>query len=162
ILVYSGYNIHELAENSTFEEIVFLLWNGRLPKKDELAELNKQLAAHRALPTGIVPMIKAFPKTAGPMDTLRTASSALVFYDADKGDTSPEARQRQAIRLTAQVGTIVAAIDRIRNGKEPLDPKPELTHAENFLYLLNGKEPSDVEARAFDIALILHADHEFN
>jgi citrate synthase len=162
ILIYSGYNIHELAENSTFEEVVFLLWNGRLPKKDELADLNKQLAAHRAVPAEIISMMKAFPKTAVPMDALRTAVSALAFYDPDKGDNSPEARQRQAVRLTAQVATIVAAIDRIRNGKEPLDPKPELTHAENFLYLLNGKEPSDVEARAFDIALILHADHEFN
>jgi len=107
-------------------------------------------------------MLKAFPKTAVPMDALRTAVSALAFFDPDKGNNTPEARKRQAVRLTAQVGTIVAAIDRIRNGNEPLDPKPELSHAENFLYLLNGNEPSDVEARAFDIALILHADHEFN
>lgn len=162
ILVYSGYNIHELALNSTFEEVVFLLWNGRLPKKAELDDLKAQLAANRAIPAEIVSMIKAFPKSAVPMDALRTAVSALVFYDPDKGNNSPEARKRQAVRLTAQVGTVVAAIDRIRNGKEPLDPKPELSHAANFLYLLNGKEPSDVEANAFDIALILHADHEFN
>ncbi len=162
ILVYSGYNIHELALNSTFEEVVFLLWNGRLPKKAELEELSAELAANRAIHPGIVSMIKSFPKNAVPMDALRTAVSALVFYDPDKGDNSPEARKRQAVRLTAQVATIVAAIDRIRKGKEPLDPKPELSHAENFLYLLNGKEPSDVEAKALDIALILHADHEFN
>lgn len=162
ILIYGGYNIHELAENSTFEEVIFLLWNGRLPKTDELAALNAELAANRAVPAEIIAMLKAFPKTAVPMDALRTAVSALAFYDPDKGDNSPEARKRQAVRLTAQVATIVAAIDRIRNGNEPLDPKPELTHAENFLYLLNGKEPSDVEAKAFDIALILHADHEFN
>jgi len=162
ILIYSGYNIHELAENSTFEEVVFLLWNGRLPKKDELDALKAELAANRAVPAEIISMLKAFPKTAVPMDALRTAVSALAFFDPDKGNNTPEARKRQAVRLTAQVGTIVAAIDRIRNGNEPLDPKPELSHAENFLYLLNGKDPSDVEARAFDIALILHADHEFN
>lgn len=162
ILIYSGYNIHELAENSTFEEVVFLLWNGRLPKKDELDALKAELAANRAVPPEIISMLKSFPKTAVPMDALRTAVSALAFFDPDKGNNTPEARKRQAVRLTAQVGTIVAAIDRIRNGNEPLDPKPELSHAENFLYLLNGKEPSDVEARAFDIALILHADHEFN
>ncbi len=162
ILIYGGYNIHELAENSTFEEVIFLLWNGRLPKTDELAALNAELAANRAVPAEIIAMLKAFPKTAVPMDALRTAVSALAFYDPDKGDNSPEARHRQAVRLTGQVATIVAAIDRIRNGNEPLEPKPELTHSENFLYMLNGKEPSDVEAKAFDIALILHADHEFN
>ena len=162
ILIYGGYDIHQLAENSNFEEVVFLLWNGRLPNKAELDDLNKQLVANRALPAEIVSLIKSFPKTAVPMDSLRTAVSALAFFDPDKGNNSPEARQRQAVRLTAQVATVVAAIDRIRNGKEPLDPKPELSHAGNFLYLLNGKEPSDVETKALDIALILHADHEFN
>lgn len=162
ILIYGGYDIHQLAENSNFEEVVFLLWNGRLPNKAELDDLNKQLVANRALPAEIISLIKSFPKTAVPMDSLRTAVSALAFFDPDKGDNSPEARQRQAVRLTAQLATVVAAIDRIRNGKEPLDPKPELSHAGNFLYLLNGKEPSDVETKALDIALILHADHEFN
>ena len=162
ILIYSGYNIHELAENSTFEEVTFLLWNGRLPSRAELDELNAQLVANRALPSEIISMIKAFPKGAVPMDSLRTAVSALAFYDPDTGDSSPEARKRKAVRLTAQTATIVAAIDRIRKGLEPLDPKRELSHAANFLYLLNGKEPSDTETKAFDIALILHADHEFN
>lgn len=162
ILIYGGYDIHQLAENSSFEEVVFLLWNGRLPNQAELAELNKQLAANRALPKEIISFIKSFPKTAVPMDALRTAVSALAFFDPDKSDNSPEARQRQAIRLTAQIATVVAAIDRIRNGKEPVDPNPALSHAGNFLYMLNGKEPSDVETQAFDIALILHADHEFN
>lgn len=162
ILIYGGYDIHQLAENSNFEEVVFLLWNGRLPNKAELDDLNKQLVANRALPAEIISLIKLFPKTAVPMDSLRTAVSALAFFDPDKGNNSPEARQRQAIRLTAQVATVVAAIDRIRNGKEPVEPKPELSHAGNFLYMLNGKEPSDVETKAFDIALILHADHEFN
>lgn len=162
VLIYGGYDIHQLAENSNFEEVVFLLWNGRLPNKAELDDLNKQLVANRALPAEIISLIKSFPQTAVPMDSLRTAVSALAFFDPDKGNNSPEARQRQAIRLTAQVATVVAAIDRIRNGKEPVDPKPELSHAGNFLYMLNGKEPSDVETQAFDIALILHADHEFN
>ncbi len=162
ILIYGGYDIHQLAENSNFEEVVFLLWNGRLPNKAELDDLNKQLVANRALPAEIISLIKSFPKTAVPMDSLRTAVSALAFFDPDKGNNSPEARQRQATRLTAQLATVVAAIDRIRNGKEPVDPKPELSHAGNFLYMLNGKEPSDVETKAFDIALILHADHEFN
>jgi citrate synthase len=162
ILIYDGYNIHDLAEHSTFEEVVYLLWNGRLPKRGELDELKDALAANSKLPAELIALMKSFPKDAIPMDSLRTAVSALAFHDPDKGSNTPEARQRKAIRLTAQFGGIVAAIDRIRKGQEPLDPKPGLTIAENFLYMLNGKEPSDVEARALDIALILHADHEFN
>jgi citrate synthase len=162
ILVYSGYNIHDLARHSTFEEVIFLLWNGRLPKRSELDELNAQLVANRKLPSEIVAMMKSFPKSAVPMDALRTTVSALAFYDPERSDNSLEANQRRALRLTAQFATIVAAIDRIRKGLDPLDPKPELSHAESFLYMLNGKEPMDVEARALDIALILHADHEFN
>ncbi|MGH9840556.1 MAG: citrate synthase [Blastocatellia bacterium] len=162
VLVYSGYNIHELAENSTFEEVIFLLWNGRLPKKSELHELDAALDANRKVPAELTAMMKSFPKDAIPMDSLRTSVSALAFYDPDKGDNSPEARKRKAIRLTAQFGTIVAAIDRIRKGLEPLEPKSEISHAANFLWMLNGKDPSDVETKALDIALILHADHEFN
>lgn len=162
ILIYDGYNIHDLAEHSTFEEVVYLLWNGRLPKRGELDELKAALAANSKLPAELIALMKSFPKDAIPMDSLRTAVSALAFYDPDKGSNTPEARQRKAIRLTAQFGGIVAAIDRIRKGQEPLDPKPGLTIAENFLYMLNGKDPSDTEARAMDIALILHADHEFN
>jgi citrate synthase len=162
ILIYRGYNIHELAEQSTFEEIVFLLWNGRLPKRNELDELKAALTAHRKIPAEIVTMLKSFPRQGVPMDALRTTISALAFYDPERNDNSLEASKRKAIRLTAQFPTVVAAIDRIRNGQEPLDPKPELSHAANFLYLLNGKDPMDVEARACDIALILHADHEFN
>ncbi|MCI0391531.1 MAG: citrate synthase [Acidobacteria bacterium] len=162
ILSYGGYNIHDLAQYSTFEEVVFLLWNGRLPKRAELDEVNAQLIANRALPAEIISMLKSFPKSAVPMDTLRTAVSALAFYDPERSDSSLDANRRRAQGLTARFATLVAAIDRIRNGKEPLDPKPELSHAANFLYMLNGKDPMDVEARAFDIALILHADHEFN
>jgi citrate synthase len=162
ILIYSGYNIHELAEHSTFEEVIYLLWNGRLPKRAELDELNAALVANRKLPAELIALMKSFPKSAVPMDSLRTAISALAFYDPDRGDSSLEASKRKAIRLTAQFATVVAAIDRIRKGQEPLEPKPGLSHAANFLYMLNGKDPLDVEERALDIALILHADHEFN
>lgn len=162
ILIYSGYNIHDLAEHSTFEEVVFLLWNGRLPKRDELDELDAQLKAQRALPAGIIAMIKAFPKGAVPMDALRTTISALAFYDPERSDNSLDANRRRALRLTAQFATVVAAIDRARNGKEPLDPKPELAHAANFLYMLNGTPPSEFQARALDVSLILYAEHEFN
>ncbi|MCI0337811.1 MAG: citrate synthase [Acidobacteria bacterium] len=162
ILTYRGYNIHELAENSTFEEVIFLLWNGRLPNRHELAELSAALVANRKLPVELIGLMKSFPCEVVPMDALRTAISALVFYDPDRNDNSLEASKRKAIRLTAQFPGVVAAIDRIRNGKEPLDPNPELSHAANFLHMLNGEEPTDIEARALDIALILHADHEFN
>jgi len=162
ILVYDGYDIHQLAQNSTFEEVVYLLWNGRLPKRAELDELNSMLVANRSLPAEIIAMMKAFPKDVVPMSALRTVVSALSFYDPDRHDNSMESSRRKAIRLIAQIATIVAAIQRIRNGHEPLDPKPELSHAANFLYMMNGREPLDVEAKAFDIALILHADHEFN
>jgi citrate synthase len=162
ILSYCGYNIHDLATNSNFEEVIHLLWHGRLPKRDELNALTAELAAQRSVPAGVIEMIRSFPKTAVPMDALRTAVSALAFDDPDGKDNSLEASRRKAVRLTAQIPTIVAAIDRLRKGAEPLEPKPELSHAANFLYLLNGREPLDVEARAFDIALILHADHEFN
>src|SRR5215475_13808523 len=162
ILSYRGYNVHDLAKHSTFEEVVFLLWNGRLPKRGELDELNARLVAHRALPAEIISMLKSFPKSAVPMDALRTTVSALEFYDPERSDNSLDANRRRALSLTARFATLVAAIDRIRNGKEALGPKPELSHAANFLYMLNGKEPMDVEARALDIALILHADHEFN
>src|SRR5215475_4411016 len=150
ILSYSGYNIHDLAQHSTFEEVVFLLWNGRLPKRGELDELNARLVANRALPAEIVSMLKSFPKAAVPMDELRTTVSALAFYDPERSDNSLDANRRRAQALTARFATLVAAIDRIRKGKEPLDPKPELSHAANFLYMLNGKEPTDVEAHEFN------------
>jgi len=162
ILAYCGFNIHDLARQSTFEEVIYLLWHGRLPKPDELASLKAELSANRELPAGLLDLIKAFPRTAVPMDALRTAVSALAFYDADQADNSLEANRRKAVRLTARIATIVAALDRLRNGKELLASKPELSHAANFLYLLNGRVPMDVEAHALDIALILHADHEFN
>src|SRR5262249_18509579 len=153
---------HDLAQHSTFEEVVYLLWNGRLPKPAELNSLKGELAGNRPLPPIIIDILRAFPKTAPAMDVLRTAVSALAFVDPDHGDNSQEANRRKAIRLTARVGTLVASFHQIRQGHTPLTPNPELSLAADFLYLLNGKEPLDVEARALDIALILHADHEFN
>lgn len=162
ILSYSGFNIHDLAEKSSFEEVIFLLWHGRLPRKDELTKLQADLAANRELSPEAIKLIRELPKGAVPMNSLRTAISALALYDPDQSDTSLEAAHRKALRVTAQMSTVVAAIDRIRKGLEPIAPRADLSHAANFLYMLNGREPLDVEARAFDIALILHADHEFN
>ena len=122
ILVYAGYNIHDLAVNSTFEETVFLLWNTRLPRREELARFDAELRANRELPSGVIDLIRTFPTNIVPMDALRTGFSALAAYDPDRHDSSPAANQRKAIRMTAQCATLVAAIDRIRNGNEPLAP----------------------------------------
>lgn len=161
-LMYRGYNIHELAQYSTYEEVVYLLFNGELPTQAQLDELKKTLAANRELPPQVYDLLRSMPKDVNPMAALRTAVSALSFYDPETEDNSHESVVRKAYRLTAKMGTIVAAFDRIRNGKEPVAPKAELSHAANFLYMLTGEEPNEVFARAFDIALILHADHEMN
>lgn len=162
ILIYQGYDIHDLAENSTFEEVVFLLWNGRLPKKDELADLKSQFQANTEIPSEIVEMMKTFPKDANPMDVLRTSVSALGFYDAEGHKTDREPAVKTAVKLTAQIGTLVAAWERIRTGKEVVAPDSSLSLAENFLYMFTGEKPEADEAKIFDIALILHADHELN
>ncbi len=162
ILAYGGYNIHDLAEKSNFEEVIYLLWHGRMPNKAELAELAHSLAANRVIPTEIVALLKSFPTTAKPMDVLRTAISALGIYDPETADNSIEVNWRKAVRVTSQLATVVAAFQRIRQGLEPLEPKTTLSHAGSFLWLLNGVEPGEVETKALDIALILHADHEFN
>jgi citrate synthase len=162
ILIYQGYHIHDLAEHSTFEEVVFLLWNGRLPKAEELTALTKELRANYAVPTEVIGLMKQFPKDADPMDVLRTAVSSLDFYDKDGHGTDRENAMRAAIKLTGQIGTIAAAWDRIRNGNEPVAPDSSLSIAENFLYMLRGERADADEARMFDVALILHADHELN
>ena len=162
ILIYQGYNIHDLAEHSTFAETVFLLWNGRLPKADELDALKKQFRANYEVPAEILEMMKHFPTTADPMDVLRTTVSALDFYDQDGHGTNSEAAMKTAIKLTGQLPTLVAAWDRIRNGKDVIAPDPNLGIAENFLYMLRGEKPDADEAKMLDICLILHADHELN
>ncbi len=162
ILIYQGYDIHDLAENSTFEEVIFLLWNGHLPKADELADLKAQFQANTEVPAEIIAMMKTFPKDASPMDVLRTTVSALGFYDANGHGTDRETAVKTAIKLTAQIGTLVAAWERIRTDQELIAPDKSLSIAENFLYMFQGKKPEADEARIFDIALILHADHELN
>jgi citrate synthase len=161
-LIYQGLSIHDLATKSTFEEVVFLLWNGRLPKRAELDELRKNLAASYELPAPILALIKEFPADADPMDSLRTAVSALSFYDKDSRDLARENSIKVATRLTAGFPTIVAAIDRARNGRDPIKPKPDSNIAANFLYMLKGEAPDEADARVFDATLILQADHELN
>lgn len=162
ILIYQGYDIHDLAEHSTFEEVVFLLWNGRLPKQDEVDALTKEIRANYAIPAEIVAGMKYMPKDADPMDVLRTCVSALDFYDKDGHGTDAASAMKSAIKITGQIGTIAAAWDRIRNAKDPVAPDASLSIAENFLYMLRGERADVDEARLFDVALILHADHELN
>ena len=161
-LIYEGINIHDLARNSTFEEVIFLLWHGRLPKRPELDELKRALAQCYELPAEVLDLMRRFPPDAEPMDTLRTAVSALDFYDRNAREQSREGSLRTATRLTAQLPTIVASLGRLREGKEPVKPRPELNIATNFMYMLRGEMPSEEDARIFDICLILHADHELN
>lgn len=162
-LIYQGYDIHDLAEHSSFEEVVYLLWFGRLPATQELETLSKELGANRALPKDVVKMLKEFPKDAVPMEVLRTATSMLSMYDPDAEDNGREANIRKATRLTAQIPTIVAYWDCIRNGRDTVPPKAEHTTAADFLYLLHaGEEPNEVSVKSLDIALILHAEHGFN
>jgi citrate synthase len=162
ILSYRGIDIHELAENSSFEECTYLLWNGILPNALALREFSAQLALARSLDQRIIEMLKSFPTSATPMEVLRTAVSALSFYDADEKDNSHDANVRKAYNLTAQIAMLVAVYDRIRKGKEIVPPDRSLSHAGNFLWMLNGEMPSETATRTLDIALILHADHELN
>lgn len=162
ILIYQGYDIHDLAENSTFEEVIFLLWNGKLPKSDELEELKGKFRANYEVPAQILEMMKTFPKDAEPMDVLRTSVSSLDFYDKQGHGTDRENAVNTAIKLTAQMGTLVAAWERIRTDKDVVAPDKSLSIAENFLYMLRGEKAEADEAHMFDVALILHADHELN
>lgn len=161
-LIYAGYDIHDLAEHSTFEEVVYLLWNGVLPTRTALEELKLQLSSETGLPTPIQVLISSIPKSANPMDMLRTVVSALSFYDPDLDDMSPEANLRKAIRLTAKFPTIVTTFQRVRNGLQPVEPRKDLSIAGNFLFTLRGQEPDEISTRTMDVALVLHADHELN
>ncbi len=161
-LSYFGIDIHDLAAHSSFEETVYLLWHGKLPTTSQLETLSASLRASRALPAEVLTLMRAFPKTATPMDVLRTVVSALAMYDPDTGNNAQEANVRKATRLTAQFPTIVAAAERLRNGQEVVAPRSDLSHAANFLYMLFGKEADPYNAHVMDLALILHADHEFN
>ena len=162
VLAYRGIDIHELADNSTFEETSYLLWNGSLPTKAQLKDLQERLAAERKLDPAIIDMLRSFPKGAMPMDVLRTAVSALGLYDPEQKKGDHAANVSKSIRLTSQIAMIVAAYDRLRKGKNVVKPDASLSHAANFLLMLNGEPPSQTAERALDIALILHADHELN
>ncbi len=163
-LCYRGFTIEQLAENSSFEETVFLLWNDRLPTQSELTEFKATLGKEAALESDLVDALKKLPTNVHPMAWLRTAISTMGLWDADadKEATDLEANQRKAIRLTAKMGTMVATYTRLRDGKDVVTPNPEKSTAWNFLYMLRGEEPSDEMVKVFDTCLVLHADHELN
>ena len=161
VLAYCGYDIHDLARSASFEEVCYLLWHRRLPTRAELGDLQTEFARARPLPEPIVRMMRSLP-VGHTMDAVRTLVSALAHHDPDAGDDAPAASMRKAVRLTAQVGTLVATLGRLAAGGAPMQPDPILGHAANFLYLLRGERPSALTGRAFDVALILHADHELN
>lgn len=161
-LIYRGYDIQDLAEHSTFEETAYLLLRGDLPTSEQLKAFTVELKAARKPDRVVYHVIRDAPAVSNPMNVLRTAVSAAVFVDPDKGDNSPEAEYRKAVRLIAQLPTILATFHRQRTGKKPLTPRKGLSHAANFLYLLSGEVPDRDVERAFDAALVLHADHEFN
>jgi citrate synthase len=162
VLSYRGIDIHELATKSTFEETAYLLWFGRLPNRMELATFTKDLADARQLPGEVIDLLRSVPKTTSPMQVLRTAVSLLSVYDPDEADSSHAANVHKSFRLTAQIAMIVAFFDRIRKDKPLIEGDPSLSHAADFLWMLNGERPSDTATNALDIALILHADHELN
>jgi citrate synthase len=161
VLAYCGYDIHDLARHATFEEVCYLLWHTRLPTRAELGDLQSQLAASRQLPEPVLRLMRTLPAGDG-MDALRTLTSALGHYDPDAADDSPQANYRKAVRLTAQLSSLVGMMGRMLAGGGVIQPDPVLGHAANFLFMLTGDRPSGLATRAFDVALILHADHELN
>src|SRR5271155_1881012 len=162
VLAYRGIDIHDLAETSTFEETTYLLWHGKLPTATELETFKQKLSDSRQLHPDILKLLKEFPKTATPMEVLRTAVSALSFYDKDEKAVDHDSNVRKSFDLTSQIAMIVAAFDRIRKDKPVVEADKSLSHAGNFLWMLTGEKPSETATRAFDVALILHADHELN
>jgi citrate synthase len=161
ILSYRGYNIHTLADHAVFEEVIFLLWNGWLPKQGELDTVKRELVAARGLPGAVVDFLRGVP-SGNPMDVLRTAVSMLSLHDAEAQDMSAEANHRKAVRLMSQTASIVTGFDRLRKGQALIEGDPALGFSANFLYTLTGKRPDEVMERAFDVAMTLHADHELN
>lgn len=162
ILEYVGIPIGELSSKSTFEEVVFLLWNKRLPKKAELDAFTRDLRARYELPEGMAERIRRLPKDAQPMHMLRTMVSALSLHDPNPNDISVDGAREKALNILGYTPTIIAYFDRYRSGKDPVRPDPSLSFSENFLYMLNGEKPTQTMARAFDVCMILHADHGLN
>jgi citrate synthase len=161
VLAYCGYDIHDLARHATFEEVCYLLWHRRLPTRAELGDLQSQLTAARPLPEAVLRLMRTLPQ-GNTMDALRTLTSALGHYDTDANDNAAQANYRKAVRLTSQISSLVATLGRMNAGGGPIQPDPVLGHAANFLYMLTGERPGGLATRAFDVALILHADHELN
>lgn len=162
-LTYVGYRIDDLAENSSFEEVIYLLWNLKLPTESQLNELKKELAENMDVPQGVIDHLRSYDlSTVHPMAALRSAVSILGLYDEEADIIEKEANMRKAIRLQAKMSAVVAAFARIRQGQDPVEPKTDLSFAENFLYMLNGKKAEDIEVEAMNKALVLHADHELN
>jgi citrate synthase len=162
ILRYRGIDINELAAKSNFEEVTYLLWNGKLPNKTQLSEFKKELATHRPLPTEVLKLLRGIPKGAIPMEVARTAVSYMALFPRKKGETFDQFNRRKSLQLTATLPTIVASYERIRKRKTPIKPDPKLGHAANFLYGLWGKKPDEASRAAFDTLSILYADHEMN
>ncbi len=162
-LSYCGYDIRDLAEYSTFEETIYLLWHGELPNAQQLAQFHRLLAAERELPVGLVYTMRTLPHNTPPMDALRSCVSLLSTYDPDDPeDRSDEARWRRAIRIQAKMPAIVATYNRLRTGHEPVPPDSSLSLAGNFLYQLQGERPDEMDEHVFDVGLVLHADHSLN
>ena len=161
-LVYCGYEISDLAEHASYEEVVFLLWNQRLPSPTEVENLRQTIVAQMPLSAGELDVLRHLPKEAHPMGVLRTAVSTLGLFDPEADNNSPEANQRKALRLTAKIPSIIAAWARIRTGKEPISPRADLGIAANFLYMMRGTEPEPREIEALNVYLVLLADHGMN
>jgi len=161
-LLYRGYDIRDLAAHSSFEETVFLLLQGHLPNRSELEKARADLAAARTLPPSVLKLLRSMPEHAPPMDVLRTAVSYMSGFDPERDDSTHAANTRKALRLTAQLATVIATYERIRKGQRILRPDPTLGHAEDFLRMITGKRPDPVRARIMDVALVLYADHGMN
>ncbi len=162
ILRYRGIDIKELSKNSRFEEVVYLLWKGKLPTRSELVSFERELSKHRIVPPDVLTLLKKIPRTANPMEATRTAVSYMAAYPRKKSESFQDANNRKAVQLTAALAPIVASFERIRRGRKPLVPDRKLGHAANFLYLLTGRKPTVAAERAFDTTSILYADHEMN
>ena len=161
-LIYAGYDIDDLARNTTFEEVCYLLWNGELPNREQLNQIRGELAGQARLRPEMLEMVRAFPRDADPMAALRTSVSALGMFDASSDDITPESIRSKSLFLTAQAPTLVAAYERARHGKEPLEPRDDLGFAGNFLYMLTGEVANETRCRTMDAALVLHAEHGMN
>lgn len=161
-LVYSGYEIEDLSQNATFEEVMYLLWHGELPDSQQLSELRHHLAQERPISGELIDLLRLLPPDTPPMSALRTSASALAAFDRESEAMDEGANHRKALRITAKMITLTAAFGRIRNGKDPIDPHPDLGHAANFLYMLHGEEPDELSERIMDVAFTLHAEHGMN